>query len=58
VNEKPAQSKNLLDIPTYKRDRQQTESTAKIRPVTNFGAYPRVDEDQYDIPTFLRKSVD
>jgi len=53
--EKHAPSKSILDIPTYKRDRQQTENATRVRPVVTF---LEDDEDQYDIPTFLRKSVD
>jgi cell division protein FtsZ len=53
--EKHSPSKNLLDIPTYKRDRQQSENATRVRPVVTF---LEDDEDQYDIPTFLRKSVD
>lgn len=56
--EKHASSKNLLDIPTFKRDRLQTEQTSRVRPPVSFSAYAEEDEDQYDIPTFLRKSVD
>ncbi|RII28084.1 MAG: cell division protein FtsZ [Geobacter sp.] len=48
-------SKKWLDIPTHIRDRQQTENTNRVRPVVS---YIEDDEDQYDIPTFLRKSVD
>ncbi|QEM66978.1 cell division protein FtsZ [Geobacter sp. FeAm09] len=48
-------NKKWLDIPTHIRDRQQTESTTRIRPAVSF---IEDDEDQYDIPTFLRKSVD
>ena len=55
IMEKHAPAKNVLDIPTFKRDRQQTENAARVRPVVT---YLEEDEDQYDIPTFLRKSVD
>ena len=48
-------NKKWLDIPTHIRDRQQTENTSRVRPVVS---YIEDDEDQYDIPTFLRKSVD
>jgi len=48
-------SKKWLDIPTHIRDRQQNEATTRIRPSVSF---IEDDEDQYDIPTFLRKSVD
>ncbi|BCS52300.1 cell division protein FtsZ [Geobacter sp. SVR] len=57
IAEKPSPAKNLLDIPTFKRDRQQTENAVRVRPVS-FASYSEEDEDQYDIPTFLRKSVD
>jgi cell division protein FtsZ len=51
----PAAGKKWLDIPTHIRDRQQHENTTRIRPAVSF---IEDDEDQYDIPTFLRKSVD
>jgi len=53
--EKHIVNKNVLDIPTFKRDRVQTENATRVRPVVT---YLEEDEDQYDIPTFLRKSVD
>jgi cell division protein FtsZ len=53
--EKHVPAKNVLDIPTFKRDRHQAEATAKVRPIAT---YLEEDEDHYDIPTFLRKSVD
>jgi len=56
--EKHAPSKNILDIPTFKRDRQQTENVSRIRSQASFASYSEENEDQYDIPTFLRKSVD
>ncbi|NVN90877.1 MAG: cell division protein FtsZ [Desulfuromonadales bacterium] len=57
--EKHAPSKNILDIPTFKRDRQQTENVSRIRSQATFSSsYSEDNEDQYDIPTFLRKSVD
>jgi len=49
-------SKKWLDIPTHIRDRQQSENTNRVRPTVV--SYIEDDEDQYDIPTFLRKSVD
>ncbi len=59
VAEKPAApSKNILDIPTYKRDRQHNESVNRFRSQGSFVEYSEDNEDQYDIPTFLRKSVD
>ncbi len=45
----------FYDRPTFERDRQQTENVTRIRPAVSF---IDEDEDQYDIPTFLRKSVD
>lgn len=48
-------SRNSLDKPTFIRDRQQSENVTRIRPAVSF---IEDDEDQYDIPTFLRKSVD
>ena len=44
-----------LDRPTFQRDRERTENVTRIRPTVSF---IEEDEDQYDIPTFLRKSVD
>ena len=44
-----------LDVPTFQRDRARTENVTRIRPAVSF---IEDDEDQYDIPTFLRKSVD
>jgi cell division protein FtsZ len=44
-----------LDRPTFQRDREKTENVTRIRPSVSF---LEEDEDQYDIPTFLRKSVD
>jgi cell division protein FtsZ len=55
LTEKSTVSKKWLDIPTHIRDRQQNEGAARIRPTVSF---IEDDEDQYDIPTFLRKSVD
>ena len=53
--EKHIVNKNVLDIPTFKRDRVQKKNATRVRPVVT---YLEEDEDQYDIPTFLRKSVD
>ena len=55
-----ADKKNLpiapsLDVPTFQRDRARNENVTRIRPIVSF---TEDDEDQYDIPTFLRKSVD
>ncbi|KAB0671286.1 cell division protein FtsZ [Oryzomonas sagensis] len=55
LGEKSTVNKKWLDIPTHIRDRQQTENATRIRPAVSF---IEDDEDQYDIPTFLRKSVD
>ncbi len=44
-----------LDRPTFQRDREKAENITRIRPTVSF---VEEDEDQYDIPTFLRKSVD
>ena len=55
LSEKSAPTKKWLDIPTHIRDRQQNEGATRIRPTVSF---IEDDEDQYDIPTFLRKSVD
>ncbi|MBT1072093.1 cell division protein FtsZ [Pelotalea chapellei] len=48
-------SRNMLERPTFIRDRQQAENVTRIRPSISL---LEDDEDQYDIPTFLRKSVD
>ena len=53
--DRSAPNKKWLDIPTHIRDRQQTDNATRVRPVVS---YIESDEDQYDIPTFLRKSVD
>lgn len=53
--DRTAPNKKWLDIPTHIRDRQQNENATRVRPVVS---YIEDDEDQYDIPTFLRKSVD
>ena len=44
-----------LERPTFQRDREKNENITRIRPAVSF---IEEDEDQYDIPTFLRKSVD
>ena len=56
VDKQPSSSRNTLDKPTFIRDRQQTENVTRIRSTSS--AFIEDDEDQYDIPTFLRKSVD
>ena len=56
LEKQPASSRNTLDRPTFIRDRQQTENVTRIRP--SAASFNEDDEDQYDIPTFLRKSVD
>jgi cell division protein FtsZ len=55
----PQKPTNLatLDKPTFIRDREQRDTVARIRP-TYVSHHLDDDEDQYDIPTFLRKSVD
>jgi len=47
--------KNEIDlkVPTFMREKQQRETRGRQR-----GFFNEEDEDQYDIPTFLRKSVD
>jgi cell division protein FtsZ len=55
LDKQPAPVRNTLDKPTFIRDRQTTENVTRIRPTVS--AFED-DEDQYDIPTFLRKSVD
>lgn len=55
VDKQTTSSRHSLDKPTFIRDRQQTENVSRIRPTVSF---IEDDEDQYDIPTFLRKSVD
>jgi len=52
-NKQPTASN--IDIPTFVRDRQKSDSS---RPVRHVGLVSFDDEDAYDIPTFLRKSVD
>ncbi len=56
AEKQPTSSRNSLDKPTFIRDRQQTENVTRIR--TAPVSFIEDDEDQYDIPTFLRKSVD
>lgn len=56
LEKQPTSSRNTLDRPTFIRDRQQTENVTRIRPTA--ASFIEDDEDQYDIPTFLRKSVD
>jgi cell division protein FtsZ len=41
------------EIPTFMREKQQRDIRGRQR-----GFFPEEDEEQYDIPTFLRKSVD
>ncbi|MDY0384597.1 MAG: cell division protein FtsZ [Geobacter sp.] len=52
-----AKQPNVINIetPTFIRDRQKPDSP---RPTRHVGSVSFDDEDQYDIPTFLRKSVD
>lgn len=53
---KPEPTRNL-DIPTFQRD-QLKNDTSTIRPVRHVGSISFEDEESFDIPTFLRKSVD
>lgn len=46
-----------IDTPTFIRDRQKNDSPP-ARPTRHVGSISFDDEDAYDIPTFLRKSVD
>lgn len=55
IADKHAIGRSSLDRPTFQRDREKTENITRIRPTVSF---IEEDEDQYDIPTFLRKSVD
>jgi cell division protein FtsZ len=55
IEKQTSSSRHSLDKPTFIRDRQQTENVSRIRPTVSF---IEDDDDQYDIPTFLRKSVD
>ena len=55
IEKHSAASRSTLDKPTFIRDRQQNENVTRIRPAVSF---IEDDEDEYDIPTFLRKSVD
>lgn len=55
IEKQTTSSRHSLDKPTFIRDRQQTENVTRIRPAVSFN---EDDDDQYDIPTFLRKSVD
>ncbi|CAH2032256.1 cell division protein FtsZ [Trichlorobacter ammonificans] len=52
---KPVTPVTSIDTPTFIRDRQKSEGG---RPVRHVGSVSFDDEDTYDIPTFLRKSVD
>jgi cell division protein FtsZ len=45
-----------IDTPTFIRDQRQKADT--LRPTRHVGSISFDDEDAYDIPTFLRKSVD
>jgi len=45
-----------IDTPTFIRDRRQKSEGS--RPTRHVGSVSFDDEDAYDIPTFLRKSVD
>lgn len=54
---KPVAPVVSIDTPTFLRDRQKNDAVA-TRPVRHVGSVSFDDEDTYDIPTFLRKSVD
>ncbi|MBK5277198.1 MAG: cell division protein FtsZ [Desulfuromonadales bacterium] len=56
IEKQTSSSRNTLDKPTFIRDRQQNENVTRIRP--SISSFNEDDDDQYDIPTFLRKSVD
>ncbi len=56
IEKQTSSSRNTLDKPTFIRDRQQTENVTRIRPSAS--SFIEDDDGQYDIPTFLRKSVD
>jgi len=51
---KPFPSRKILERPTFIRDKEQSENVTRVRPAFN-PAYLDDNEDQYDIPTFLRK---
>jgi cell division protein FtsZ len=51
---KPSNASNI-DRPTFIRDREKNDNP---RPTRHVGTISFDDEDAYDIPTFLRKSVD
>ena len=55
IEKQTTSSRHSLDKPTFQRDRERTENVTRIRPAVSF---IEDDDDQYDIPTFLRKSVD
>jgi len=55
IADKHVIGRSPLDRPTFQRDREKIENVTRIRPTVSF---IEEDEDQYDIPTFLRKSVD
>ncbi len=53
--DKPPLKAPTREVPTFIRDQARAENVTRIRPIVSF---TEDDEDQYDIPTFLRKSVD
>jgi cell division protein FtsZ len=55
IADRHSTGRSSIDRPTVQRDREKTENVTRIRPTVSF---IEEDEDQYDIPTFLRKSVD
>lgn len=52
-NVAPMTGRTDREIPTFIREKQQRETFGRQR-----GFFAEEEEDQYDIPTFLRKSVD
>ncbi len=52
-NVAPMPGRTDREIPTFIREKQQRETFGRQR-----GFFAEEEEDQYDIPTFLRKSVD
>ncbi len=47
--------KDNLEVPTYLR--REKEKSQEVKP-EGFDELSSYDEDQYDIPTFLRKQAD
>ncbi|MEI6205490.1 MAG: cell division protein FtsZ [Desulfuromonadales bacterium] len=55
AGERPVTAKSSLDRPTFQRDREKNDNVTRIRPTVS---YNEEDDTLYEIPTFLRKSVD